>query len=69
MSAVSTIGFDTFPKQGNNLGKVAKVHFNYETGRVLKGVVVRDDTEKPFVTLIKLDDGRHVGGAECQYTV
>lgn len=32
------------------------------------GYIVRDDREEPFETIIKLDNGRYVRGAECQYS-
>lgn len=33
------------------------------------GQIVRDDMEDPYLTIIKLDNGRYVMGHECIYTV
>lgn len=67
MGCVQTIDFEKFPKQSSHLGKRAKVIFHYNTETVLFGQVVRDDIEAPFLTIIRLDDGRHVLPTECQY--
>ena len=68
MSAVRNISFDKFPKQGGHVGREAKVCFHYDTSKTLKGVIVRNDREEPFLTIIKLEDGRHVLATECQYS-
>jgi len=62
------IGINTFPKQGDYLGKNAKVCFNYDTSKIIKGTIVRDDSEDPFLCIIKLEDGRYVLASECQYS-
>lgn len=67
MGSVKTIDIDKFPKQGEWLGKRAKVCFNYNTNKSTEGTYVRDDSEEPFVTIIKLDDGRYVLSSECQH--
>jgi len=51
------------------LGRRVEVAFNYDTDRLIKGTIVRDDVDSPFVTIIRLDDGRHVLTTECQYTM
>lgn len=66
MGCASNVGYNKFPKQGTFLGKKTKVCFFYETD-YLKGVVVRDDAEAPFLTIIRLDDGRYIMSTECQY--
>jgi hypothetical protein len=43
------------------------VVFNYDTGKALSGVVVRNDHEHPFLTIIRLHEGRFVMGTECMY--
>ncbi len=68
MGAVKNITFDKFPKQGTYAGRETEVCFHYDTSRRLKGVIVRDDVEEPFLTIIKLEDGRHVLATECQYS-
>lgn len=50
------------------MGKKVNVCFNYDTSKTISGIIVRDDIEEPGRTIIKLDDGRYVLGAECQYS-
>lgn len=69
MGAVNSIRFDAFPRQGDAVGCRVTVFFHYDTSRGIEGVVVRDDMERPFETIIKLDDGRYVRGAECQHSL
>lgn len=67
MGTVSTIDAVNFPKQGQWLNCRMKVCFHYDTTKTVGGVCIRDDMEKPFETIIKLDDGRVVRGVECQF--
>lgn len=67
MGIEANVGFDRFPKQGFHLGETVRVCFSYDTSRQLSGVIVRDDTESPWRTIIRLDDGRFIEAAECQY--
>jgi hypothetical protein len=60
---------DTFPKQSDLVNKRVLVFFHYDTRRSVRGTVVRDDREPPFETIIRLDDGRVVRTAECQYAL
>lgn len=69
MGVVNNIRHDEFPKQGRWLGARVLVYFNYDTAHELPGVIVRDDRESPGETIIKLDDGRYVRAAECQYAM
>lgn len=62
------VAIDVFPKQGTYLGRRVIVCFNRDDTAVIGGEVVRDDIEPPNLTVIRLDDGRYVLGAECQYT-
>lgn len=64
----SKITLTAFPKQGDHLGKRTDVCFHYGAGGETTGVVVRDDMEDPWLTIIRLDDGRHVLATECQYS-
>lgn len=68
MGVKNNISIDSFPKQGKHLGAEVEVCFHYDTANTIKGMIVRDDTEEPFVTLIHLEDDRVVLGTECQYS-
>jgi hypothetical protein len=74
MGCVDTISYDKFPKQSDNdykypqLGKRVKVCYHYDTSKFHYGVIVRDDNEEPFRTIIALDNGIYVLGSECQYS-
>jgi len=60
---------DLFPKQGRHLGVRVAVAFEpSERGDPLFGVIVCEDAEPPYATIIRLDDGRHVIGDECIYS-
>lgn len=67
MGYVQSIDANTFPKQGSWLGKRANVCFHYDTSVLIGGIFVRDDAEEPHVSIIRLDDGRHVLTTECQH--
>lgn len=69
MGVVQSIDFESFPKQGSWLGKRTKVCFKYDTSHQIDGVFVRDDSEHPGVSIIRLVDGRHVLATECQHSV
>lgn len=68
MGVHSNIDMNKFPKQGSYLGKHVEVGFHYNVEQTIKGVVVRDDDEDPFLTIIRLDDGRYILATECQYS-
>ncbi len=69
MGIVESISATGFPKQGKYLGMRTDVCFHYDTSRLVGGAVVRDDNAPPYLTIIRLDDGRHVLATECQYSV
>jgi hypothetical protein len=69
MGVHPNIGFKGFPKQGAHLNKGVVVCFNYDLANTIPGVVVRDDSEEPFRTIIELADGRFVEASECQYSI
>lgn len=69
MGVVANVGTDAFPEQGTYLNRRAFVCFRYDTANSLGGTIVRDDMEEPWVTIIRLDDGRHVLTSECQYSL
>lgn len=56
------------PKAGAFVGMRTIVHFHYDLDVGFPATVVRDDREAPFLTIIRLDDGRHVLSTECQYS-
>lgn len=68
MGVVKNITMAEFPKQGHWVGKRCEVCFHYNTSQKVGAEVVRDDREEPFVTILKLDDGRYVLSTECQHT-
>jgi len=65
MGVHRNIGADKFPRQGELRG--CSVIFNYDTGRKFRGEVVREDLEEPYLTIIRLEDGRFVLTTECQW--
>lgn len=69
MGCVETINFYKFPNQSSWVNRRCKVTFMYDTSRYIGGTIIRDDREEPFETLIRLDDGRVIRGAECQYSM
>lgn len=68
MGIVKNVGFDKWPKQGQYLGKRARVCFRRDTSREVMGTIIRDDMEEPWLTVLKLDDQRVVLGTECMYS-
>lgn len=72
MGNVKNITHDKFPKQGGQLGKSVEVCFHYDTNNRVPGVIVRDDMEEPWETIIQLQETsegppRFVRAVECQY--
>lgn len=67
MGSKPNVSHDKYPKQGKYLGVRVDVTFNYEFDKPIQGIMVRDDREEPWETIIKLDDGRYIRGVECQY--
>ena len=76
MGCVNTITYDKFPKQKDKnykyqqfkVGSRVKVCYHYDTSKYHYGIIVRDDLEEPFETIIKLDNGRYLRATECQFT-
>jgi hypothetical protein len=66
MGAHPNISMDRFPKQGST-GQRVKVCFDRDTSKQIGGRMVRDDMEEPWLTVIRLDDGRIVLDSECQF--
>jgi hypothetical protein len=69
MGVHENIGLDRFPKQGIYLNAEVDVCFNYQSHLSIPGVIVRDDMEEPYRTIIKLADGRFIEAVECQYSL
>ncbi len=75
MGCVPSITYDHYPEQAGEhrviqtVGKRVRVSYHYDTSKCHYGVIVRDDIEKPYETIIALDNGRYLRGAECQYTL
>jgi hypothetical protein len=68
MGVVENISYDKFPGQAEDKGRRVKVCFNYDSSKVIGGVIVRDDLEKPGLMIIRLDDNRYVLSTECMYS-
>jgi hypothetical protein len=68
MGVHKNISRDVFPKQDSGLGRKVKVYYHFDTLYFDEGVIVRDDVESPYVTIILLDNGRLVLSSECQYS-
>jgi len=69
MGCVKGITHNQFPRQSDWLGRRVNVCFHYDTAHMFPGVIVRDDMEEPFLTIIALDNGRYVLATECQYSL
>lgn len=74
MGIENKIDLKSFPKQYSveesqmgGIGRKVEVCFFYKTENTIPGVIIRDDKELPFRTLIRLYDGRVILSTECQY--
>jgi hypothetical protein len=56
----------TCPDQTSQVGQRVRVMFHEERPE-LHGAIVRNDANGNLVTVIRLDDGRHVLGTECEF--
>ena len=69
MGVVNNISYEKYPEQGRKLGQKVKVIYNYDFSKSHNGIIVRDDIEEPFETIIKLDnEERYLRASECQYS-
>ena len=68
MGVVKGITATEWPEQTDWLHGRVKVCFDYDPSQFVLGTIVRDDKVAPSRTIIRLDDGRHVLGTECQYS-
>lgn len=69
MGVIATIDHEKFPKQGEWYKREVSVCFNYDLSHKVDGVIIREDIEAPFLTIIILDDYRVVLATECQYSL
>lgn len=74
MGIEKTIDIKRFPKQYSvtessmgGVGRKVEVCFYYKAKNTIPGVIIRDDKELPFRTIIRLYDGRVLLATECQY--
>lgn len=67
MGVAKNISHIEYPVEANYLNREVIVCFNYDSSMSIEGCVIRDDATEPFITIIKLSDGRHVLATECQY--
>jgi hypothetical protein len=67
MGIEPAVGADTFPKQGDWVGRTVRVCFNYDSSTEIDGVIVRQDIEEPGRMIIALSNGRYVLSTECMY--
>lgn len=68
MGVVANISYASFPKQSECIGKKVSVCFHYDTAHCIDGIIVRDDAEAPYRTIIQLVNGAVVLSTERQYT-
>jgi hypothetical protein len=68
MGVVKGISHDEWPRQSPDVGKPVNVCFNYDTNHKVRGTIVRDDFEEPWVGIIQLETGKYVLMTECQYS-
>lgn len=68
MGVIQTITHNTFPKQGDSIGRKASLCFHYNSDLRVDAIVVRDDVENPFRTIFKTEDGRLILSTECHYS-
>lgn len=69
MGVVANIYYENYPEQSRYFspGTRVIVCYKYDTSRTHEGVIVRNDADEPFETIIKLDNGRYLRAKECQY--
>jgi hypothetical protein len=68
MSVHKNITRTKFPQQ-EHIGVEVAVTFHYDTKNPMRGHIVRSDVNSPFITIIKLVDGRYILSDECHYSI
>lgn len=66
MGCCEFIDYDKWPEQ-EDIGTMVRVCFNYDLTRSMTGKIVRNDMSEPYLTIIRLENGRFVLGTECQF--
>lgn len=69
MGVQAGINFDSFPNQGDWLGRRVKVIYEYDGSKAHYGEIIRDDSVEPYRTIIELDNGRILLATECQFSL
>ncbi|MGY6209736.1 hypothetical protein ACXEO8_07140 [Cytobacillus firmus] len=69
MGVEKNLSVEKFPKQGEYLHKRTQVCFGFDNENLIGGTIVRDDREEPYLTIIRLDDGKYIRSTECQYSI
>lgn len=60
-------GIPPSDKQGNWLNNKTEVCYHFNTNELEMGIVIRDDMESPWITVIKTERGRYILTTECQH--
>lgn len=73
MGCVNSITHKYFPEQSKDVGKTTDICFHYDTSNTVKGEVIRDDKELPYITMFKITSegplkDKTILSTECQYT-
>lgn len=68
MGTHKNININKYPKQSWRLKAKVKLYFHYDTSKSLNGEIVREDTEEPFLMIIKSETGKFYLATECQYS-
>jgi hypothetical protein len=68
VGSCDTISADQWPKQGYHLGKRVSCWFQNDDSFQVEAIVVRDDAEHPWVTILQLETSKRlVLGTECTF--
>lgn len=67
MGCVNYINYTFYPEQATDLGRKVKVCYYFDSSKVHYGTIIRSDVSEPYLTIIKLDNGRVLLASECQY--
>lgn len=72
MGMVEGINAENYPAQGNLIGKLQAICYEYDTSKTFIALCVRDDKDSPYRTIFKVDNvaegTRFVLSTECMYT-
>ena len=68
MGIVKNIGYNLSPKASENVGKRIEECYVCEEDILKNGIIVRDDIEEPFETIIRVENIRYIRAEECQFS-